>query len=455
MDQDSQPDISEPQNLSENIPQEETAEGNIAEEGSLNAEEGKMAEDSSESKPEEPAVEGGEAVDGAEGSEVKTDEPSTEIKEEGDETTEAQPVEEPVPPKPEEPKIDPEQCRVCTSKEELGDIFQLQGDRPVAAIIKLLCPTLNISERDSLPHKICNGCLEKVSIAYSFKQTAEITEREFRSKLKRSQNKKRTGASDYVLIDAKVALLEESSEDDEEIQDDDEFRVSKTESEVSDDDLSDFEPKKKKKKVSRKKKKPQKSTPKSSSAKKKKKTKPTSTTKSSGSSFKANVVYIEAPGGSDDSEDERPIKKRKRTAPTEHRPEGGLPCPQCDRVLANSHGLREHLKSHSTEKFTCKLCSKQFKLKLSLDAHMARHNEEKARAEASKNRAARASRPAPKPAAPTPVKKATPMRPSTRPSVSVHKKEMPKKRDPEVTGRDLFKTCAPLSSTYWSDSFSD
>lgn len=366
----------------------------------------------------------------------------SEVKQEGQEAVEGTSE----PPKPKEPKIDPEQCRACTSKENLQNIFEFKGEQVIANLIKLICPLLNISERDTLPHKICAACVEKVSLAYEFKQVAEQTDKDFRAHLKRSQNKRRT-AQDYILLDAKVALLSSSEDDDDAMmQDDDEFKVSKSEvSEESEDSVdSDFKPKKKyyKKKTPSRKRKPP--TSKSSSSKKKKGKPATPTTKG----FKSNVVYIEAVDD-DDSDAPTPKKKKRPTGVAAERPPGGLPCPQCDRVLANSHGLREHLKSHSTEKFTCKLCNKQFKLRLSLDAHMQRHREEKEKAESAAKAKVKIVK------VPTPmVKKVTPSKPPS--SSSSFKRDLSKRREGEPsTGKDLFKTCAPLTSTYWSDSYSD
>lgn len=395
-----------------------------------------------------------EAVEGQ--NETKDAEDEGSVPENATETTEkaeGEESQEPVegvsePPKPKEPKIDPEQCRACTSKENLQNIFDFKGDQVIANLIKIICPHLNISERDALPNKICASCVEKVSAAYEFKKVAEQTDKDFRAHLKRSQNKRRN-AGDYILLDAKVALLS-SSDDDEDamMQDDDEFKVSKSEesSESEDSVDSDFKPKKKyykKKTPSKKKKKAP--TPKPTKSSKKKK----ETASATGKGFKSNVVYIEAASNDDESDSDTapPKKKKKPTGVAAERPAGGLPCPQCDRVLANSHGLREHLKSHSTEKFTCKLCNKQFKLKLSLDAHMARHREEKERAEnAAKAKVKIVKVPV------QAVKKTTPSKPVS----SASKKDSSKKREGEpATGKDLFKTCAPLTSTYWSDSFSD
>lgn len=398
------------------------------------------------SSEEVPVAEGEEAAEKSE-TVVETQGEGTEaeVKEEAGEGEESQEGVEGTsePPKPKEPKIDPDQCRACMSKENLENIFGFKGQQVIANLVKIICPQLNISERDALPNMICTACVEKVSMAYEFKQVAEKTDKDFRVHLKRSQNKRRT-AQDYILLDAKVALLSSSEEDEDAMmQDDDEFRVSKSEeSEESEDSVdSDFKPKKKyyKKKTPSKKKKPPPSKSTSSSKQKKGKSTPTS------KSYKSNVVYIEALDNDDDS-DGAPLqkKKKKATGVAAERPPGGLPCPQCDRVLANTHGLREHLKSHSTEKFTCKLCNKQFKLRLSLDAHMARHREEKERAEAS----VRVVK------VPTPqVKKVVPTRPT---SSSSSKSNVSKKRETEpATGKDLFKACAPLTSTYWSDSFSD
>lgn len=409
------------------------------------------------SNEEVPVVEGQENTEKAENdpetaAEPQEDGAEVKVKEEGTEGQESQePVEGPSePPKPKEPKIDPDQCRACMSKENLQSIFEFKGQQMIANLIKIICPQLNIRERDLLPHNICTACVDKVSMAFEFKKLAEQTDKDFRAHLKRSQNKRRA-ATDYILLDAKVALLPSSTEEDEDamLQDDDEFKVSKSEeSEESEDSVdSDFKPKKKyyKKKTPSKKKKP----PAPKSTGKQKKGRP-SKTKTKG--YKSNVVYIEAVDNEEDS-DGSPVPKKKKKAAgvaTEPRTPGGLPCPQCDRVLANSHGLREHLKSHSTEKFTCKLCNKQFKLRLSLDAHMARHKEEKERAEA-KAKVKIVKLPT------TVVKKVvTPSKPTSSSSSSTSKSTVMIKRSTEpTTGKDLFKTCAPLTSTYWSDSYSD
>ncbi|XP_063700055.1 uncharacterized protein LOC134830483 [Culicoides brevitarsis] len=388
--------------------------------------------------------------------ETKTEENETEpVKEEVEESQE--PVEgTSEPPKPKEPKIDPEQCRACTSRDNLQNIFDFKGQQMIANLVKIICPQMRISATDSLPNKICASCVEKVYAAWEFKQVAEQTDKNFRACLRRGVNKRRN-AGDYILLDAKVALLS-SSEDDEDamMQDDDEFRVSK--SEVSESESvssvdSDFKPKKKyykkvkKSKPGRKKKKAPPAPP--APGKRKVGRPPTKSLATTAKptpkkSYKSNVVYIEA--DDDDDSDGAPLKKKKKRATGVAAERSTLPCPHCDKVFGNSHALREHLKSHAVEKFVCKLCDKQFKLKVSLDAHMQRHREEKEKSESAskaKVKVVKVPSPVVRKVAPAPTPKTV--------TVSSTKK---KESEPS-TGKDLFKTCAPLTSTYWSDSFSD
>lgn len=352
-------------------------------------------------------------------------------------------------------------CRVCTSKDTLSDIFEFDNDLRISDIIIKLCPTVRITERDHLPHKICKGCVEKVKIAHDFKITCENTDKELRKTLKRSYNKSRR-TTDFVIVNCPMS---DGEEDDDEPQDDDEYKVSQSEVEsepVTSDDS--FEPTKKIKKTPKRRgRRPKHESSGAGSeevvVKRKRgrqpgyspKTGMISTTPKRGpgrppgrpgrppkskSPGLANVVYIEAPdGSSSESDDDKPIRPRKTHD-----------CNKCDETFNTGVELKEHLLTHKGDLFPCTKCDKTFKSKVYLSNHLERHDqddkkrEEKIKAKQAKKEAKRQAE--------------LMKRPKYSSGGSAEKK---KKLEPSPanSGRDLFKCVAPLTSTYWSDSFSD
>lgn len=316
------------------------------------------------------------------------------------EPSEAAPVAEPSPAPPPQPKVDPDQCRACKSKENLISIFDLRAELNlnIAELIVGLCHNVRISEKDLLPHLICNDCVETVIKAHSFKIKCESTDKEFRSNLRRSENKRRATRQDYVLLDA-TKDLESSSEDEGSKVDDDEFKVSDVEAQLTSDGPSDedsdfvLESKKKKKPKSttRKKRAPRKvKEPVQPVKRKGRKRKndstesaPTPVQKKSGPPTK-NVVYIDAGDASSDDE----TLKKKRTRKMEQKPP----------VVTKS----------------------VTKVKTIV----------------------------------TPKKIFAPTKTTAKTPIMVQSQKSLRKKEPRE-GRDLFKTCAPITTTYWSDSFSD
>lgn len=186
----------------------------------------------------------------------------------------------------------------------------------------------------------------------------------------------------------------------------------------------------------------------------------------------------------DDDSDEDYRAKEKKSPGSARK---GHPCPYCDEVFATMDRLKEHKKKYIGQKpLTCTICGKSFKQRVSFDLHVSRHKEDTSkrcsacdltfasrielrrheqtvhektfacdkcrRPFTSQARLDRhveskcpghmvsgASTPASGSAAKTYVKKV--------------------KREPEEgqapMGKDLFKCVAPLTTTYWSDSFSD
>lgn len=356
---------------------------------------------------------------------------------------------------------DLEICRVCTAKDGLSDIFEFENDLRICDIIIKLCPAVKITERDHLPHKICKGCVEKVKIAHEFRITCENTDKELRKTLKRSYNKSRR-TTDFVIVNCPMS---DGEDDDDEPQDDDEYKVSQSEVEsepVTSDDS--FEPSKKIKKtpkrrgrrpkndssgagsgtevVKRKRGRQPGFSPKSASITPKRGPgrppgrpgrPPKSASKSPGL---ANVVYIEAPdGSSSESDDDKPIRPRKTHD-----------CNKCDETFTTGVELKEHLLTHKGDLFPCTKCDKTFKSKVYLSNHLERHDqddkkrEEKIKAKQAKKEAKRQMEIQKRP------------KYSSGGSAEKRKKLEP---SPANSGRDLFKCVAPLTSTYWSDSFSD
>lgn len=147
-------------------------------------------------------------------------------------------------------------------------------------------------------------------------------------------------------------------------------------------------------------------------------------------------------------------------------------CSTCNKMLPSWNALKEHRKSHSGETFACHICNKPFKQRVSLDAHIQKHKEDESRT----------CKPCNKPfASKLELRKHqqtmhedqfnfecnTCKRTFTaKARLDKHKEgkcpgfdtSTKKKSEVEVSshlGRDLFKCVAPLTTTYWSDSFSE
>ncbi|XP_053698151.1 zinc finger protein CG2199-like [Sabethes cyaneus] len=359
---------------------------------------------------------------------------------------------------------DLEICRVCTSKENLSNIFDFESSIRICDIIIKICPTVRITERDHLPHKICQKCVEKVRIAFDFKNTCENTDKELRKTLKRAYNKSRR-TTDFVIVNCPMS---DEEENEDEPQDDDEYKVSQSEVEsepVTSDDS--FEPANKKKRTPKRRGRRPKSesTPGIVTGVKRRRGRqpgfklaspptaspavprrgpgrpPKSATKAKSPGI-ANVVYIEAPeASSSDSEDDKPIKQRKTHD-----------CTKCDETFKTGVELKEHLQTHKGDLFPCTKCEKTFKSKVYLSNHLERHDQDdKKRAEKMKAKELKKQQQRQKDIQKR--RESDSKKPLS--SGSAEKKKKLEQPSPANSGRDLFKCVAPLTSTYWSDSFSD
>lgn len=167
-----------------------------------------------------------------------------------------------------------------------------------------------------------------------------------------------------------------------------------------------------------------------------------------------------------ESDDEDSKTSKGSVKPREHI------CSTCNKILPSWNALKEHRKTHSGETFACNICNKPFKQRASLDAHIQKHKEDESRT----------CKPCNKPfASKLELRKHqqsmhedqftfecnTCKRTFTaKARLDKHKEgkcpgfdtSTKKKSEVEVSshlGRDLFKCVAPLTTTYWSDSFSE
>lgn len=373
-----------------------------------------------------------------------------------------------------EEEIDVNQCRICLSTDDLVDIFRFDEKTSlrICDLIMKLCSTVRISERDYLPHFVCALCADRVSTAFELRIQCEQTDKLLRSKLKRSKKKAR-GPTEFVMIDC--AEFSSGSEDDKN-KDDDEFHLSEVtlpseaDSDISIEEKKRAQPKRNRRKTARAPPKRKSSSPRSSSNKK----------------SRNSVVYIEAAVSDDDDNvsNSRPGRRSRlktKTTYSSYESEEDVPisrkttaskknvhkCNLCVKVFKSASGLREHKRVHVEEKpVICSICNKSFKLPAHLNAHMRVHKEENER-KCAQCKEYFSSK--------TELKKHIQTvhtfacekckRVFTMKSRLDRHKEGKcdgdtKHRKPEYeysgcSGRDLFKSVAPLTTTYWSDSFSE
>lgn len=368
-----------------------------------------------------------------------------------------------------EEEIDPNQCRVCMTNANLLDIFRI-GERTsfrICDLIMKLAPSVKISERDYLPHSICSVCVDRIEAAYELRIQCEKTDEILRSKLKRSKKTTRRAPAEFLLVDANA---DESSEsDDDQKSDDEEFKLSEESEESSDSDSSD-----------------------SSYDDKKKRT----TNQRGGGGFKrgggggaplkrpggvvyqpmkkprtAGVVYIKAVKS---DEDDRATAARKpgpksTKGPIKAGPNNRLAfrCDVCNRPCSSAETLAQHRRIHTDEK--CGICSMIFKNKASLQQHMQRHKDDPDRVCKKCHRVfvtkAECQRHIQTAHAETVACQRCRRYFPNRAQLDTHKcmadrktvDIKPRRSDLETSGsgQDLFKSVAPLTTTYWSDSFSD
>lgn len=380
-------------------------------------------------------------------------------------------------------EIDIKQCRICLSKDTLISLFKKDHSYTAAEKIMNICHTIKIIQKDNLPQYICYNCVQSVNVAFNLKILCEKTDKELRNKLKRKKYKKIKKEPD----DGEESVNEGGGN----IKDDD-FVVSNESAHSAAESDSDSDFGSKRKRSLRKKK--------TSGLKKRGKTGTNSGgggggggggASSGGKRNRPNKEKLENGKADDgncttDDDNSGPSKKKRaklkssKTDDDEKKKEREHICLYCEEKFPTRNTLREHKKSHAGQKpFTCDLCNKQFKMIGSYNAHLQKHKEEENlmctqcdnkqfsnKTEFKKHMSEIHNDP---PA--TFICDKCKRGFTTQARLDKHKDgkcpghELPpgsrrdKKKNSELDaiaiGKDLFKCVAPLTTTYWSDSFSD
>lgn len=370
-----------------------------------------------------------------------------------------------------EDEINPNQCRICMSDTNLLDIFRI-GEKTsfrFCDLITKLAPSVKIGERDYLPHSICGQCADRVEAAYELRVQCEETDKFLRSKLKRSKKTRRTPA-EFVLIDC----AESSSDSDDEQKSDDEFQLSEQSEDESSESDSESSYDEKKKRLPTQRGRRRGPPPSRSNA-----IPPSKKSKNSG------IVYIKAKKSDDDDDDDnrgsrivgpKSAKRLHNVKPNTNRLQ--FRCDVCNRTCTSAETLAQHRRTHADEK--CKICSLVFKQRSALLQHMQRHREDPERicqkchrVFASKiecQRHFQTAHPGSNITGTTTFtcnkcKRYFPNKQQhdthkcinndPRKTIDSNVKRKNDNTDSSASGRDLFKSVAPLTTTYWSDSFSD
>ncbi|XP_055318151.1 protein suppressor of hairy wing [Sitodiplosis mosellana] len=375
--------------------------------------------------------------------------------------------------KPDE--IELNQCRICMSPENLLDIFRI-GEKTsfrICDLIMKLAPSVKINERDYLPHSVCGNCVDRVEAAYELRVQCEETDKVLRSKLKRSK-KTRRAPSEFVLLDC----VESSSDSDDDQKSDDEFQLSEESEESSESDSESSYDEKKKRLPSLR---GRRRGPPPQTLKRPIPTTVTHQPQPLKKSRNNSVVYIKAVKSDDDDDGGgggatkkgQPVKPIKSPIATRLQ----FRCDVCNRPCGTAQALAQHRRTHVDEK--CTICAMVFKQRSALMQHMQRHREDPERickkchrvftSKIECQRHVQVSHP--ETAVCQKCKRYFP----NKSQLDAHKcnsivtaatnndrkpieTTSKRKNDTDTTtvsGRDLFKSVAPLTTTYWSDSFSD
>ncbi|ALC41749.1 CG12391, partial [Drosophila busckii] len=335
--------------------------------------------------------------------------------------------------KQEEP-VDENQCRVCTNKEQLVSLFN-KVDKAItpADLLMSICPNVSIALKDFMPQFICSTCLASLTIAIQLRTQLEDTERDLRKRLSRSKNKVRRPRG-YVVIDAPVS--DSASDEDEELNDE-EFKVSDEEAvSTSPDTVSSDSDASEKRKPGRK--------------RGRKKGSKRAAGSNSDEEFQKKKSSLQLPAHGPFECDQCELTFARKQSYIMHRKTHDsrqlYSCQICQKKFKVQGAYRTHMERHAQERahFRCELCPQVFKLRVELKRHMAmRHDEHGVMYECK-----RCQR--------TFLTQQRLQRHQSTSCVRYPAEQKMKRHEGHPSqGRDLFKSVAPLTTTYWSDSFSD
>lgn len=365
----------------------------------------------------------------------------------------------------EDEEVEEEQCRVCTDKEDLVSLFTIVNEYTVADMLMTICPNVSIATKDFLPQYICNKCLNNVIIAVQLKNQCEGTERELRKKLSRHKNKIRRPKG-YVVIDAP---LDSDPATEEELNNDEEFKVSDEASTTPDDDSDDSDFSDSIKKRTRR-------TGGRRGRPKRGGTLSHYNQKSSQLSQRSRVPVKRSNRYESSGEEElwqaHKKVKQKRVSASDVAAPMDFPCNECGQVFSRKLSLILHQKTHTMARtpIKCEVCGKLFKMRGAYRTHLDRHRDDSfgfkceichcilpTNADLKRHindqhddnsvlQCKRCKR--------IFVSSERLQRHKDRPCPGPEKTKRP---DPEALkiGNDLFKSVAPITTTYWSDTFSD
>lgn len=348
-----------------------------------------------------------------------------------------------------EEQVDENQCRVCTSKEELVSLFTKTSEATTPAdMLLLLCPSVSIAPKDFMPQFICSTCQQSLTIAIKLRKQLETTERDLRKRLSRSKNKVRRPRG-YVVIDAPVSDSA-SEEDEEELNDDAEFKVSdvagstSADSESADSDISE------KRKPGRPGRRGRKKGTKRSATGSQNEDEYYSSSSKKKSSSGTPAAAAQGPFECDHCDLSFPRKQSYVMHRKTHEARYEFHCQICNKKFKVRGAYKTHMERHEAERaqFRCELCSQVFRLRAELKRHMAvRHDEHGVIYECKRCQRTFLTQ--------TRLQRHQSTNCVRHPEPKQVKQRQSMESGHPSQGRDLFKSVAPLTTTYWSDSFSD
>lgn len=328
--------------------------------------------------------------------------------------------------------IGEDMCRICLSQQSLSSLFRKDGAQTIFTKIMTVCPNVRIVKNDCLPQYICKVCWTNLNTALSFKTLCEKNDFEVREKVL-------TSKKDVRSASAKVKKIKIESEDEDfagDIPDDDDFQLSNEE--VPDSNVDTDEEEQKLSKL------------KKSTGRKRKSSGATSTAAMSNANSSIQSSDEESPTNFPCSHCPQTFTAKKDLHfHFKLHPNANITCEICDRTFKTHYNYLQHYETHKNEKPNfnkCLICKKIFSNRTERKTHMIEvHNEPVASFKCEKCSRNFTSQ----------------IRLKNHIERCKLVKTPPKRKKPKndydslTFGKDLFKTCAPLTTTYWSDSFSD